>query len=168
MKVPELEEKQGRNIYLSRPEYLSTILLPWSTASPYKKLLTLLTDQLQVLNFSLVQWQYTHILIIQYTKSIESRKDGLFWRCDGTDGRTQAMSWRMVQIERCCRNLKSKIYTLVLLLGNFTLLKEKCGPSIFPSLHSLVRIWLGFIGSRHLLYPQGSYWKSKHSFNFKY
>ena len=84
MKVPELEEKQGRNIYLSRPEYLSTILLPWSTASPYKKLLTLLTDQLQVLNFSLVQWQYTHILIIQYTKSIESRKDGLFWRCDGT------------------------------------------------------------------------------------
>ena len=29
MKVPELEEQQGRNIYLSRSEYLSTTMLPW-------------------------------------------------------------------------------------------------------------------------------------------
>ena len=28
MKVPELEEQQGRNIYLSRSEYLSTTMLP--------------------------------------------------------------------------------------------------------------------------------------------
>ena len=37
MKVPKLEEQQGRYIYLSRSEYLSTTVLPWTTPSPYKK-----------------------------------------------------------------------------------------------------------------------------------
>ena len=42
MKVPDLEEQQGRNIYLSQSEYLSTTMLPWTSPSPYKeKLLTL-------------------------------------------------------------------------------------------------------------------------------
>ena len=34
-----------------------------------------------------------------------------------------------------------------------TLPSEKCGPSNFPSLHSLVSNCTGFIGSRHWLYP---------------
>ena len=37
MKVPELEEQQGRNIFLLRSEYLSTTMLPWTTPSLYKK-----------------------------------------------------------------------------------------------------------------------------------
>ena len=37
MKVPELEEQQGRNIYLPRSEYLSNTMLPWTTPSPFKK-----------------------------------------------------------------------------------------------------------------------------------
>ena len=84
MKVQELEEQQGRKIYLSRSEYLSTNILPWTTHSPYKKSCPLCTDQWQVFNFSLSQ--YDHILgrrswsglnldipIIQYTISIVNR-----------------------------------------------------------------------------------------------
>ena len=38
MKVPELQEEQGKNIYLSRSEYLSTTtMLSWTTPSPCKK-----------------------------------------------------------------------------------------------------------------------------------
>ena len=38
MKVAELEEQQGRNIYLSLSKYLSTnTMLAWKTPFPYKK-----------------------------------------------------------------------------------------------------------------------------------
>lgn len=43
------------------------------------------------------------------------------------------------------------VYTL---LATFTLPPgPKCGPSTLPSLHSLDRIWEGFMGSRQMLYP---------------
>ena len=42
MKVPDLEEQKGRNIYLFLSKYLFTAMLLWMTPSPYKeKLLTL-------------------------------------------------------------------------------------------------------------------------------
>ena len=80
MKVPDLEEQQGRNIYLSRFDYLSTTKLPWTTPSPYKKSCSLCTDQWQIsvwANDPIVgrcSWNGVNlaILIIQYTRSIAS------------------------------------------------------------------------------------------------
>ena len=37
MKVPNLEEQQGRDIYLTLSKYLSTTMFPWTTPYPYKK-----------------------------------------------------------------------------------------------------------------------------------
>ena len=36
MKVSDLEEHQGRNVYLSISKYLYTTMLPSTTPSPYK------------------------------------------------------------------------------------------------------------------------------------
>ena len=51
MKVKELEEQQGRNIYLSWSEYLYTKMLPWTTPSPYKKKLLTLYGPMRSLEF---------------------------------------------------------------------------------------------------------------------
>ena len=51
VKVPELEERQGRNTYLLRSEYLSTTMLPWTTPSSYKKKLLTLYGPMTSLKF---------------------------------------------------------------------------------------------------------------------
>ena len=81
MKVPELEEQQGRNIYLSRSEYLSTTMLPWTTPSHKRKVAPFVRTNDNPL---ISVWANDHILgrrswsglnldipIIQYTRSIE-------------------------------------------------------------------------------------------------
>ena len=51
MKVPNLEEQQGRDIYLTLSKYLSTTMFPWTTPYPYKKKLLTLYEPMTGLKF---------------------------------------------------------------------------------------------------------------------